>query len=163
MEHQAFWDSFEVAIHTNESLNDIKKLNYLRTYLEGPTAAAIAGLALTKENYTTAVELLHDRYGNKQMIISLHMDTMLKIPRVVSALDIKLVRMVYDKIEITVRSLQALGIKSEMYGSLLIPVIMDKIPGRVSIDRQPQDEIGHLGYQWINGGVQRRARSMWEK
>ena len=63
------------------------------------------------------------------MIISLHMDSMLKIPRVVSALHgIKQVRMVHDKIEINVHSLQALGIKSEMYGSLLIPVIMDKIP-----------------------------------
>ena len=124
VEYQAFWDSFEAAIHTNESLNDIEKLNYLRTYLEGPAAA---GLALTKENYATAVELLRDRYGNKQMIISSHMDSMLKIPRVVSAMDIEQVRMVYDKIEINVRSLQALGIKSEMYGSLLIPVIMDKI------------------------------------
>ena len=36
--------------------------------------------------------------------------------------------MVYDKIDINVHSLQALEIKSEMYGSLLIPVIMDKIP-----------------------------------
>ena len=62
------------------------------------------------------------------MIISSHMDSMLKIPRVVSALGIEQVRTVYDKIEINVRSLQALGIKSEMYGSLLIPVIMDKIP-----------------------------------
>ena len=123
VEYQAFWDSFEAAIHTNESLNDIEKLNYLRTYLEGPAAATIAGLALTKENYATAVELLRDRYGNKQMIISSHMDSMLKIPRVVSALGIEQVRMVYDKIEINVRSLQALGIKSEMYGSLLIPTV----------------------------------------
>lgn len=34
---------------------------------------------------------------------------------------------VYGKIEINVRSLQALGIKSETYGSLLIPVMMEKI------------------------------------
>lgn len=44
------------------------------------------------------------------------------------ASDIKLVRNVYNKIEINVHSLQALGIKSEMYGSLLIPVMMEKIP-----------------------------------
>ena len=44
------------------------------------------------------------------------------------ASDIKRVRDVYGKIEINVRSIQALGIKSEMYGSLLIPVIKEKIP-----------------------------------
>jgi len=36
--------------------------------------------------------------------------------------------MVYDQIEIKIRSLQALGIKAESYGSLLIPVVMEKIP-----------------------------------
>lgn len=57
-EYQAFWDSFKAAIHSNESLNDIEKLNYLRTFLEDPAAATIAGRALTKENYTTTIELL---------------------------------------------------------------------------------------------------------
>ena len=127
-EYQSFWDSFDATIHSNESLNDIEKLNYLRSYLEGPAAATITGLALTKENYRIAVDLLRERFGNKQVIISSHMDSLLKIPRVTLASDIKRVRDVYDKIEINVRSLQALGIKSEMYGSLLIPVMMEKIP-----------------------------------
>ena len=127
-EYQSFWDSFDAAIHSNESLNDIEKLNYLRSYLEGPAAATITGLALTKENYKIAVDLLRERYGNKQVIISSHMDSLLKLPRVTLASDIKRVGDVYDKIEINVRSLQALGIKSEMYGSLLIPVMMEKIP-----------------------------------
>ena len=127
-EYQSFWDSFDAAIHSNKSLNDIEKLNYLRSYLEGPAAATITGLALTKENYKIAVDLLRERYGNKQVIISSHMDSLLKLPRVTLASDIKRVRDVYDKIEINVRSLQALGIKSEMYGSLLIPVMMEKIP-----------------------------------
>jgi len=36
--------------------------------------------------------------------------------------------MVYDQIEIKIHSLQALGIKAESYRSLLIPVVMEKIP-----------------------------------
>ena len=116
------------ALCSNESLNNTEKLNYLRSYLECPAAATITGLALTKENYKIAVDLLRERFGNKQVIISSHMDSLLKIPRVTLASDIKRVRDVYDKIEINVRSLQALGIKSEMYGSLLIPVMMEKIP-----------------------------------
>jgi len=35
---------------------------------------------------------------------------------------------VYDKININVRVLEALGISHEQYGSLLIPVIMTKLP-----------------------------------
>ena len=116
------------ALCSNESLNNTEKLNYLRSYLECPAAATITGLTLTKENYKIAVDLLRNRYGNKQVIISSHMDLLLKLSRVTLASDIKRVRDVYDKTEINVRSLQALRIKSEMYGSLLIPVMMEKIP-----------------------------------
>ena len=30
---QAFWDSFESAVHSNNVLTDIQKLNYLRAHL----------------------------------------------------------------------------------------------------------------------------------
>ena len=49
-------------MNSNESLNGIEKLDYLRLYMEGPTAAMITGLALTKENYNIAVDLLRRRY-----------------------------------------------------------------------------------------------------
>lgn len=78
-EYQSFWDTFDAAIDSNESLNDIEKLNYLHSYLEGPVTATITGLALTKENYKIAVDLLCERYGNKQVIISLHMDSLSKL------------------------------------------------------------------------------------
>ena len=78
-EYQLLWDSFEAAYNSNESLNGIEKLDYLRLYMEGPTAVMITGLALTKENYKIAVDLLRRRYGNKQVIISSHMDSLLKL------------------------------------------------------------------------------------
>jgi len=60
-EYQAFWDSCNAAIHSNETLNDIEKLNYLRSFLEGPAVATIAGLTLTRDNYKVAVDLLRER------------------------------------------------------------------------------------------------------
>jgi hypothetical protein len=66
-EYQTFGESFDAAVHSNESLSDIEKLNYLRSFLEGSASATIAGLSLTNENYKIAVGLLRDRYGNKQM------------------------------------------------------------------------------------------------
>lgn len=118
----------------------------MRTFFEGPAAAAIDGLSLMNGNYVIAVDLLHDRYGNKQLIISSHMGSMLNLHRVTVATDGLRIRMVYDKIEMNVRSLQALGVKSEMYGSLLIPVIMDKIPEefRLIISRKMKSETGDI-------------------
>ena len=37
-------------------------------------------------------------------------------------------RFVYNKINVNIRGFASLGIKSEQYGSFLIPVIMTKLP-----------------------------------
>ena len=56
--YQSFWDSLDTAIHGNELLIDIEKLNYLHSYLEGPAAATITRLALIKENYKIDLNVL---------------------------------------------------------------------------------------------------------
>ena len=56
-----------------------------------------------------------------------HMESLLKLSCVSSMVDIKRIRMVHDMIESNVRSLQNLGISAEMYGSLLIPIMVAKI------------------------------------
>ena len=61
----SFWDSFQSAVHNNSKLMDVHKFSYLSSLLEGPAAAAIAGLTLTNENYVKAIEMLKDRFGNK--------------------------------------------------------------------------------------------------
>ena len=83
----------------------------------------MAGLALSSANYSIAVKLLHERFGNHQLVINSHMESLLKLPCVSSMVDIKRIRMVHDMIESNVRSLQNLGINAEMYGSLLIPIM----------------------------------------
>ena len=115
------WDSFHAAVDSNTDINDVEKMNYLRGLLDGPAAAIIAGLALSSANYSIAVNLLHERFGNRQLVINSHMESLLKLSCVSSMVDIKRIRMVYDMIESNVRSLQNLGITAEMYGSFTYP------------------------------------------
>ena len=77
---QAFIDCFDSVIHSNPKLNNIDKMNYLKSLVEGPAASAIKGLPLTSANYKMARDILEQRYGNKQLIISAHMDNLLKLP-----------------------------------------------------------------------------------
>ena len=67
-ESQELWDSFESAIHSNDSLSNVDKFSYLRGLLLEPTRSAIAGFALTSVNYEAAVELLKKRFGKKTAI-----------------------------------------------------------------------------------------------
>ena len=57
-EWQEFWDSYSSAIHQNDSLEEVDKFTYLRSFLTGQAKSAIAGFALTSANYGAAVELL---------------------------------------------------------------------------------------------------------
>ena len=129
---QGFWDSYNSSIHTNPQLTQIDKFNHLHSFLEGQAARSIQGLTRTEANYNSAIDLLHKRFGKPQNIISKHMDEMLKIPGCVND-NASQLRLVYDKISINVRGLESLGVSSSQYGSLLIPVIMSKLPPEIRI------------------------------
>ncbi|XP_064464421.1 uncharacterized protein LOC135375698 [Ornithodoros turicata] len=70
---ESFWDQFDSTIHSNESLSKVDKFKYLKSYLTGKAMTVIKGLSLSEENYSTAIELLKDRFGKKSLIIDEHM------------------------------------------------------------------------------------------
>ena len=137
-----FIDSFESAIDKNPELSVIDKFNYLSSLVEAPAARAIQGLTLSEANYEAAKEILKQRYGRPQQVIAAHMDELLKIPSCMGEKSSQL-RYVYDKVSIHVRGLESLGVTAEQYGSMLIPVVMSKLPTeiRVQIARLTSSEV----------------------
>ena len=87
-----FWESYRAAIHDNTSLNDAEKFNYLRSLLEHTALDAISGLSLTGPNYHEAISILEKRFGNKQRIISKHMDTLMNLEAMTSSNNLKALR-----------------------------------------------------------------------
>ena len=70
---------------------------------------------LTAANYQEATER---RFGNRQRIISRHMEIMMNADSVSSHNNVKALRQLYDVMESNVRSLKSFGVTSESYGSL---------------------------------------------
>ena len=71
---EAFWSTFKFSIHLHPTLSAVDKFTYLTSLLEDPAMRAVAGLKLTSANYAEAIDTLKKRFGNKQQIISRHMD-----------------------------------------------------------------------------------------
>ena len=142
-----FWESFESTIHNNTDLSSIDKLKYLQTSLSGEAAQTISGLQITNENYDEAIELLEKRFGNKQILISRHIEDLMQLPRVSSKDDLRALRLLYDKIETATRSLKSIGVKSDSYSAVLSPVIMSKVPSelRLFLSRNVEDEWDLVG------------------
>ena len=157
-----FWDSYKSAVHDNESLSKIDKFNYLKSLLEGAASRAIQGLTLSSSNYDSAVEILEQRFGRPQQIISAHMNEILKIQPCASDRPSSL-RFLYDKLSVHVRGLSSLGVSSEQYGSLLIPIIMSKLPNeiRLEIARKSTTEVWKIEQllETIKGEIEAREAS----
>ena len=138
---RGFWDQFDSAVNDSDDLSNIDKFNYLRSFLTGSALKVIEGLSLTKDNYEHAIALLKERFGNTQILISSHMEVLVKLPKVNNINDVSRLRNIYDRLEPSVRNLRELGIETDTYGSLLISIIFDRIPEelRIIISRQFKD------------------------
>ena len=138
----SFWESFSSTIHECTSLADIDKFKYLQQSLKGTAFETIAGLPISNSNYKEAIDLLQKRYGNKQILISKYVETLLALPAIESSNDLQNLRCLYDRTEATVRSLRGVGVSDESYGTILTPIIMAKVPSelRLILSRDLSDE-----------------------
>ena len=84
-----------------------------RSLLDHSAHNAIAGLTLTSTNYAKAVEILKKRFGNKEIIISRHMETLLEVEAVENDNNLHGLRRLYDQVESHIRSLSALGVMAD--------------------------------------------------
>ena len=130
---KSFIESFNAAIHNNDELTDIERMNFLVNHVEGEAEAVIKGFMLTNDNYMIAKRMLEDRFGDPQVLISSHMSKLLTLDAITDMGDVKGLRRLFDNVETQVRSLSGLGVDSTSYGSMLIPVLLSKIPEEMKL------------------------------
>nr|XP_006821838.1 PREDICTED: uncharacterized protein LOC102810324 [Saccoglossus kowalevskii] len=81
LEWASFFDIFKSSIHSDTTLDNIQKFVYLRSMLKDEAARTVGGLTLTDANYSHAIELLEERYGQKHQIIDAHMTALLNLSK----------------------------------------------------------------------------------
>ena len=128
----SFWQSFESAIDKKDSLTAVDKFNYLVNILEGEAFRVVQGLEIVEEHYDHSKGTLYQRFGHKQKIIQVHMDNLLHLQYSLNG-TIGQLRKIFDDINVRIRVLESLGVRQENYGSLLIIIIMKRIPKDVAL------------------------------
>ena len=132
-EFNAFYELYMSSVDSNHKLGNIEKFTYLRSMLTDKASACVKGLALSADNYSEALNILKNRFGNRQVIIAKHMERLSNLAPVSSGSNVKELRNLYDQIEANVRSLQTLGVDSGSYGSLLVSVLLTRIPEEIRL------------------------------
>ena len=54
-------------------------MTYLKNFVEGQACDIVAGLKLSHENYVISLNLLKERYNDKQLLIYSHMQKLLNL------------------------------------------------------------------------------------
>ena len=83
-----------------------------------------------KNNYGEATNILKDQFSSKQIIISLYMNSLLKV-RKIKEHGLQQLRSFYDEVELNVRSLVILGVVVESFETLVLTVVIDKFPWNI--------------------------------
>ena len=164
-EWQSFYDQFEAHIHLSD-LPPISKFSYLKSLLQGDAERCIAGLAMTAENYQTAVDLLTTRFGRAELIRYTHIQSLLHIQPPHKCQGKRYVSQLWafrDEIVKHLRSLEALGVEGEKSEVILTPIIVSRLPDQIRLE-WARDGAGHeadLGYlqDFLESEITRIERS----
>ncbi|GFY44580.1 uncharacterized protein TNIN_435861 [Trichonephila inaurata madagascariensis] len=103
-----FWNSFETAVHNNESLNNVDKFNYLKAHLGGSALNTVEGFPISAKTYDEAP---------------------LK-----NSNNLRSFRKFIDNCNVQLRSLNPLGVSSANYGKILCPMLLKLIPSDLVLD-----------------------------
>ncbi|VDI29698.1 Hypothetical predicted protein [Mytilus galloprovincialis] len=129
-----FWDSFQSSVHSNTKLTDIEKFNYLWSKLQGEAKRAVSGLTLSSDNYSLAINILAERFGNKQDVIDIHYNQLINLPT--PSNKISSLRDFIDKFNRHIRSLEVL--KQDVNQDVFVSIIRSKLPEDVLLQLEIQ-------------------------
>ena len=134
MKWREFLDFFKVAVDQNKWLSEIERFCYQKSKLTGEASQAISGLSMSNENYRIAKTLIIERFEDTQFVTHRHYTDLISLTPATNSS--KGLRIIYDKIESHMRSLEAL--KQDINHDIFVSIISSKIPKDVFIQMELQ-------------------------
>lgn len=126
VEYKAFSDMFTAVIGSDKNLAPVQKLFYLRKYLKSDALTLIEGLPLVNESYTQALSLLKNRYDNKCILVTNHINLLLDIQPISRGTAQSLRRLVSQARQ-QLGALQGLGQKVEYWDMVIVTILIRKL------------------------------------
>lgn len=158
LEFLSFKDIFQSLIISDNQLDPIEKFGYLLECLSGEARAMLDGLGLTADNFSHAWALLNDRYGKTEKLTAAYMKALWTITPPGPSVG-ELTRF-YDKLQSCTRALQSLGEDEKSYGTLLIPMLIEKLPSALVVQITRDRKVGHWTIKSLNEAIYREINAL---
>ncbi len=122
-----FWQQFLSCVDTQDGMPNVAKFNYLVSLLKGDAKSVVDGLPITEENYEQAKTAIEKRFGRKELIIFSHIQALLNLTVTKDERGHYQLAMFHDKLVANVRVGASLGITSDKFGVILMPIIVSRL------------------------------------
>lgn len=122
----SFHDLFNTLVHTNESLNNVQKIHYLKTALTGEAASILKHIQVTDSNYEEAWNILKRRYGNKRITVNAIMNRLFSQKKMATN-NSTLIKKLLDTTFECLHFLKNMKVKTENWDILIIFIIVQKL------------------------------------
>ena len=127
MKWSEFWELFVISVHDNPRFANAQKFVVLKSHLAGAALRSIQGIPVTGDGYAQAVAALKERFQQDDVRRETLMKELLNLPSVRHN-DLKAVRSMIDHLSAHTRALCTLGVTTDSFSSLLLPIVKEKLP-----------------------------------
>ena len=135
-----FWDLFNASVHSNETLTDVQRLQYLKASLKGDAAKIISHLTITDANYAGARNALQTRYANLRLIVRSHIRAVLEVP-VMKGETAQEMRNLLETFREQMQALETFGVPIHQWDAILVCHISEKLDS----ESRKEWELAHAG------------------
>ena len=114
----------------------------------GNVMTCVSSLNIRNENHDMAVKILKGRYENSQMLISSHIEALVKLNSVKHKNYVKGLRKIYDQVESIIGNLYSLNVDQKSDGTFLVDLLNEKLLSEICvvISRRFGEEIWTLTF-----------------
>ncbi|XP_063240264.1 uncharacterized protein LOC134541050 [Bacillus rossius redtenbacheri] len=121
-----FSNLFVTLVANNADISSVEKLAYLKTALNGEPLGMVQSLPISEANYEVAWKLLVGRYENKRLIVSVHVEALLKAPMAASDSP-KALRNLLTIVNENLLALRALDVPVDQWDLILLPILCKRL------------------------------------
>lgn len=156
---QSFRDKFRAAVHENERIKPVFKLQYLSAALTGQAADVVGSRPATEAGYNSAWQRLCEVFDDEYMLVQAIMQTISALPVQEQGTQDGLRKLV-DTMHEAVRQLTTLGIPVDGWDAILVFMMTERLDPQTRDAWEMQRAPGLPTFQAVCAFLERRARSL---
>lgn len=122
----SFKDLFTSLVHNNKGLDDVQKLHYLKTHVQGEAEQLLKHIPVTADNYSNCWSQLEKRYDNKRFLANCILKRFMSL-KATTTESSSAVRELLDVTNECLHALENLGVDVSTWDIMVIYIIGQKL------------------------------------